>query len=229
MFADFGRASVPFMQPAASPPPARPENRTGAPLTVRDLVVAALVAAAALTVLAAWGANSAPAGRTGEYTIVMDDYSFAPRRLTWRAGETVTVTVLNRSSSRPGKPHEIMFGRVPLREVGAFGSVQGDGFEQQLLDGATVELLAGERVTMVMADTARLVGADPMSLMPPGMDMSGQAMRMGMDFMAVVDPGGSLTFRVQVPARPGEWEFGCFQQDGQHYLNGMKGVLVVSR
>ncbi len=199
----------------------------GVPVRVRRLVAAAFVAVAVVAISITWPGVGAQDQRPGEYTIVMDDYSFAPNRLTWRAGDTVTVTVLNRSSSRPGAAHEIMFGRGPLREEGILGTVQGDGFAEQLLDGATVELLSGDGVTMIMAETARLTGVDPMSLMPPDMDMAGGAMRPGMDFMTVVDVQGGVTFRFQVPDRPGQWEFGCFQQDGQHYLNGMKGVLVV--
>jgi len=82
-------------------------------------------------------------------------------------------------------------------------------------------------VSMIMADKARLTGADPMSLMPPDMPMDGMEIRPGMDFMAVLDPRGTLSLRFQVPDRPGQWEFGCFAQDGQHYLNGMRGVLTV--
>jgi plastocyanin len=198
-------------------------------VTARGLAVAVGVTALALAGSTLWAAARAPALGPNEYRIVMDDYSYSPKRLSWRPGETVTVTIVNRSSSRPGAPHEIMFGRGPLREPGPLGPIQGDGFEDQLLDGATVELRAGNGVTMVMAETARLTGVDPMSLMGPDMDMSGQEMRMGMDFMAVVEPGGSLTVSFQVPDRPGDWEFGCFQQDGQHYLNGMRGVLTVAR
>lgn len=206
------------------------DERTGTVVSGRGLAAAAGIAVLALAGLGLWSAAPATSVGSGEYQIVMDDYSFSPGRLTWRAGDTVTVTVLNRSSSRPGVAHEIMFGRRPLREEGILGPVQGDGFEEQLLDGANVELLAGDGVTMIMAETARLTGVDPMSLMPPDMDMAGQAMRPGMDFMAVVNARGSLTIRFQVPDRPGQWEFGCFQQDGQHYLNGMKGVVeVVSR
>lgn len=205
-------------------------ERPGTVVSARGLIAAAAVAALALAGLALWSVAPVSSVGSSAYQIVMDDYSFSPGRLTWRVGDEVTVTVLNRSSSRPGVAHEIMFGRRPLREEGILGPLQGDGFEEQLLDGATVELLAGDGVTMVMAETARLRGVDPMSLMPSGMDMAGQAMRPGMDFMAVVNARGSLTFRFQVPDRPGEWEFGCFQQDGQHYLNGMRGVVeVVSR
>lgn len=196
-------------------------------MSSRGLVAAAIIAVAAVGGAFVWPGRDAPVARSGESTIVMDDYLFSPDRLTWRAGDTVTITVLNRSASRPGAAHEIMFGQRPLREESAVGPVQGDGFEEQLLDGATIELLAGDGVTMIMAETARLTGVDPMSLMPPdSMDM--QATRPGMDFMAVVAPRGSLTFRFQVPDRPGEWEFGCFAQDGQHYLNGMRGVVTVA-
>jgi plastocyanin len=208
---------------------ASPHEQPRTAVTGRGLAVAAGVAVLALAGWAFWPIARAPGLGSNEYRIVMDDYSFSPSRLTWQPGETVTVTILNQSSSRPGKPHEIMFGRLALREPGPFGSIQGDGFEDQLLDRATVDLLAGERVSMVMAETARLTGVDPMSLMGPDMDMSGDTMRMGMDFMAVIDPGGSLSFAFTVPDQTGEWEFGCFQQDGQHYLNGMKGVLTVAR
>lgn len=197
-------------------------------MSARRLVAAAGIAVVALAGLAAWSVGPAPGAGSSGYQIVMDDYSFSPSRLTWRAGDTVTVTVVNRSSSRPGAAHEIMFGRRPLREESVFGPVQGDGFEEQLLDGATIELLGGDAVTMIMAETARLTGVDPMSLLPPGMDMSAQAMRPGMDFMAVIGVRGSLTFRFQVPDRQGDWEFGCFAQDGQHYLNGMRGVVTVA-
>ncbi|MFP5343973.1 MAG: hypothetical protein ACLGIJ_13800 [Candidatus Limnocylindria bacterium] len=197
-------------------------------MSARGLLVAALIALIAVVGALAWPGRDGPVGRPGESTIVMDDYSFSPRRLSWRAGERITLTILNRSSSQPGAAHEIMFGRWPLREDGILGPVQGDGFEEQLLDGVTIELLAGDGVTMIMAETARLTGVDPMSLMPPGMDMGPQAMRPGMDFMAVVSQRGSLTFRFQVPDRPGEWEFGCFAQDGQHYLNGMRGIITVA-
>lgn len=197
-------------------------------MSARGLVVAAIVAVAAVAGAVAWPGRDVPVARLGETMIVMDDFLFSPNRLAWRAGDTITITVLNRSSSQPGAAHEIMFGRRPLREESVLGAVQGDGFEEQLLDGATIELLAGDGVTMIMAETARLTGVDPMSLMPPGMDMGAQAMRPGMDFMAVVEARGSLTFRFQVPDRPGEWELGCFAGDGQHYLNGMKGVVTVT-
>ena len=198
-------------------------------MSTRGLVVATVVAVVAVVGVFAWPGTGAPVARPGETMIVMDDFLFSPNRLAWRVGDTVTITVLNRSSSQPGAAHEIMFGRRPLREEGVLGPVQGDGFEEQLLDGATIELLAGDGVTMIMAETSRLTGVDPMSLMPPGMDMGAQAMtRPGMDFMAVVAPRGSLTFRFQVPDRPGDWELGCFAGDGQHYLNGMKGVVTVT-
>lgn len=206
-----------------------PDEERATVVTARGLAAAAGVAVVALAGSLLWTVARVPSLNASEYRIVMDDFSFSPDRLTWRAGETVTVTIVNQTSSRPGKPHEIMFGRLPLREPGAFGPTQGDGFEDQFLDRATVDLVGGELVSMVMAETARLTGVDPMSLMGPEMDMSGQEMRMDMDFMAVVDPGGSLTFSFTVPDQPGDWEFGCFQQDGQHYLNGMKGVLTVAR
>lgn len=198
----------------------------------RSSLLAAVVAGTVLLgASVAWSASRTPVvgGDAGRYTIAMEDYAFSPSNLTWRAGETVELTIVNRSQSRPGKPHEIMFGRGPLREEGPFGVVQGDGFNDPLLAGLAVELLGGSGVTMVMTGLeTTLTGVDPAALMPPMGAGGMQPMRMGaVDFMAVVDPGGSLTFRFTVPDRPGTWEFGCFQQDGQHYLNGMKGTVTV--
>lgn len=66
----------------------------------------------------------------------------------------------------------------------------------------------------------------------PGMSMppagAGKP-RPAQGFMVVLKAGGSVTISFVVPNRPGTWEFGCFQGDGEHYLNGMKGVADVAR
>lgn len=64
-----------------------------------------------------------------------------------------------------------------------------------------------------------------MQVMTPGpMDMDEMSMN---SFMPVVGPKGYLKFSFVVPDKPGEWTIGCFQQSGQHYLNGMKGTVTV--
>lgn len=49
-------------------------------------------------------------------------------------------------------------------------------------------------------------------------------------FMVALEPGGTATIVFTVPAdRVGEWEIGCFEEDGVHYQEGMKGKFIVER
>lgn len=49
-------------------------------------------------------------------------------------------------------------------------------------------------------------------------------------FMVVVPVGGTATVKFKVTeGMVGEWEMGCFEQDGVHYDAGMKGTVTVSR
>ncbi len=59
------------------------------------------------------------------------------------------------------------------------------------------------------------------------MTMPDILVEMANNFMVVLEPGGSFTFSFTVPDTPGIWEYGCFQQTGEHYLNGMKGKIEV--
>ncbi len=61
-------------------------------------------------------------------------------------------------------------------------------------------------------------------------DMAGAPMpaARAMDqFMAVLADDGVLTISFVVPDAPGFWEYGCFAQTGQHYINGMRGTLEI--
>lgn len=202
-----------------------PQPADRRPVTGRALLLALLAAVILVVASAAWSVTRAPGG-DGATTVVMSDYAFSPSHLTWRVGERVTLTLLNDSQAQPPKPHEIMFGRGPRQEAGPFGPVQGDGFDEPLLTGVALDLEGGGDLTMLMAPGSELRGADPQSLLAPG--AGGMGMGEMMDqFMAVFAPGGSLTFSFTVPDRPGEWRFGCFQQDGQHFLNGMAGTVTI--
>jgi len=187
-----------------------------------------LLASAALAVLllAAWSVWPGRTTAAGPGTsIVMTDYAFSPDRLTWQVGQRVTLSVVNRSQSNPPRAHELMFGRRPIEVSGPFGLGPGDGFEDPLLGGVAIELLGGGGLTTLMTPGSELSGVDPASLLAPG---SGGQMPPRMDqFMGVLPPAASLTFSFVVPDRPGEWEFGCFAQDGQHYLNGMRGTVTI--
>ena len=49
-------------------------------------------------------------------------------------------------------------------------------------------------------------------------------------FMVILPPGGTATMTFPVTAEmAGEWEMGCFEQDGVHYDAGMHGPLTIQR
>jgi len=45
-----------------------------------------------------------------------------------------------------------------------------------------------------------------------------------------IEPGGTVVMVFTVPAdKAGEWEMGCFLQEGVHFTAGMKGTLTVEK
>lgn len=46
-------------------------------------------------------------------------------------------------------------------------------------------------------------------------------------FMPVLEPVGWLGISFTVPDKPGTWSYGCFQQSGQHFANGMQGTVTI--
>jgi len=202
----------------------------GSPATVsptrpqRGLLTAAVLAGAFIVGAVAWSAVGAVEVSGPGTTLRMTDYAFSPSSLTWRVDERVTLTVVNDSGASPPKEHELMFGRDALSEPDPFGRpIPGDGFETPLLDGVAIELEGGGGLVMLMAPGSQLTGVAPQSVV----EGAGMEMEMMDQFMAVFTGGGELTMSFVVPDRPGEWEFGCFAQGGQHYLNGMRGSVTI--
>jgi plastocyanin len=61
-----------------------------------------------------------------------------------------------------------------------------------------------------------------------------EAMEMGHDDhhggMVMVDPGHESTLTFTIPAdKAGVWTFGCFQEEGLHFEDGMQGLLIVEK
>ncbi len=193
------------------------------------------LSAAALAVLAVlaglWRATtrSTPAYTHGPGRVVVGgtDYAFSPSRISWRVGQRVTLTFENDSDGRPGKDHELMLGRGPVEEETAFGTRQPGGYETDFFESVEVELVHSRRLAMLMPGDALVSGLSMEAM--SGMDMgeAGHAAEGG--FMLLVQPGGTATISFVVPDKPGRWQLGCFQQSGQHYLNGMKGWVTVER
>lgn len=208
----------------------QPESRLPRPAELRwGRALAA--SAAVLVVLAVLGgvwraSRSTPSYARGPGSVVVSgtDYAFSPSGLTWRVGERVTLTFENDSDGRPGKPHELMLGRRPVEEQTVFGKVFPGGYETDFFEGVDVRLAHARKLAMLMPGDALVSGR-----MPP-MDMGQMEMGHGESgFMLLVKPGGTATISFVVPNKPGRWEFGCFQQSGQHYENGMHGLVTVER
>lgn len=196
----------------------------GRSVGVSAIVLALLAVAAAIWVTGRPSSAYAPGG----IALSGSDYGFSPERMTWRVGERVTLTLVNDSSGVPGKKHELMMGRGPVAEDTVFGPRVVGGFERDFFEGVDVELLEAKRVSMLMPGDAFVSGLDLIDV--SGMEMGEMEVHGGApQFMVLLDPGGRATISFRVPDKPGRWEFGCFQQSGQHYTNGMRGEVTVAR
>jgi plastocyanin len=146
-------------------------------------------------------AGSAPARTAPEpaiYTIEMREYSFAPNTLDLKVGQQVTINLVNNGQLA----HEIMFGRGVALENSRPIGYQEDMFEA---GGVGSEITGG------------------------GSEGEHEAMGHG-GYMAFLEKTGdqaSITFTV-TEEMLGEWEMGCFEQEGVHYDAGMKGKVIVS-
>lgn len=99
-------------------------------------------------------------------------------------------------------PHEIMFGREMMKADNRPAGYQEDMFA------------AG--------------GVEPEVTQQGEPEHEEEEMHSG--FMVVLPIGGTATVKFQVTeGMVGEWEMGCFEQDGVHYDAGMIGSVTVSQ
>ena len=169
----------------------------------------------------------------------MVDYNFAPKTMVWKVGQRVSLTLVNDSQSSPPRAHEFMVGRDPRWAGAVVGRLPQDGFATDFFEGVQVSVREQVGVQMLMPGMATVTGMSPtptatgMPGMPgmPGMSPTPTATGMpGMaSFMVVLKGGGQVTLDFTVPDLPGTWTFACFQQSGQHFLNGMSGQVTVVR
>lgn len=197
-----------------------PNARWGRSLTV-SLVLAVVSSGAAY----AWHLGQQPAQTDRDYTIAMTDYAFTPDHMVWRVGDRVKITLLDKSEANPPKQHEFMVGRVPNTTKTIFGIQQDDGFETPFFKDVAINIDSGSDLQMLMGGDAKLTGLSPKQVMQPGLTGPMEATT---GFMPVLGTRKAhLTFSFVVPDKPGKWTYGCFQQSGEHYLNGMKGTITI--
>jgi uncharacterized cupredoxin-like copper-binding protein len=134
------------------------------------------------------------------YTIEMDEYTFSPSTIEVKVGQEVTIELVNKGEI----PHELMIGRgvdyIDRRPVGYVEDMFSIAHVEPEVTGGVVS-------------------------MGDGHDMDGHA-----GFMVVLEGiGDTATIKFTATREMvGEWEMGCFEQDGVHYDAGMVGKLIVS-
>jgi len=177
-------------------------------------------------VLAACGPSGATPDASGQIVLVQEDdeggMSFNPESIVLTAGETVTIVLENHGE----KDHEFMIGNeVIYNESGA-----PDGFHEDFFHGWSdqVEVHPGMG-TMLMIDGETVMMGGEME-MSEGESMDEDSMGDMEEDGHGDEPMGSsaTTITFTVPAdKVGEWEMACFEDDGTHYDDGMRGTVTV--
>lgn len=161
-------------------------------------------------VLAACSSGSAP--KPLELTIELSEFAFSPENLEFQVGQEVTLHLVNVGALG----HEIVFGQ----EV-AMSDGQPSGYQTDMFDVAHVE------PEVMMVEGTHTDGDEHGE---DEMNMEGEEEHGHAGFMVEVPPGDdeyTMTFTV-TEDMIGEWEIGCFDQNGVHYTAGMIGALTVS-
>jgi len=143
-------------------------------------------------------------------TIQMNEFAYTPNRIEARVGQQVTLNLVNDGALE----HEIMFGRNMMTD----GQGQPNGFETDVF------MMANMQPTVTFGEGMQV-----------GMDMGEGEMGMtsgehGGYMVSLPGMGGQtaqMTFTV-TEDMIGEWEFGCFAQEGTHYQQGMTGTMIVT-
>lgn len=178
---------------------------------MKHLSITILVVLASLLLAACGGGGSGAAqpDGSGNLTIEMTESKYTPDNIELKVGQKVTLTLKNMGE----KDHELMVGRNVMMMNGV-----PNGFEHDMFAGMEPMVMKGGAM------------GDEME----GMDHAEEEMEddMGHSGFMVLLPNGSedttVTFTV-TEDMVGEWEMGCFEDDGQHYDDGMKGKLVVKQ
>ena len=133
------------------------------------------------------------------FDIEMKEYTFTPEKLNLKVGQEVTLNLSNSGQLQ----HEIMLGREMAK-----ADNRPAGYIQDMFDAGGVE----PEVTQV------------------GEPEHESEHEMHSGFMAALPPGGTATMKFTVTeGMLGDWEMGCFEQDGVHYDAGMIGSVSVTR
>jgi len=141
-------------------------------------------------------------GEAVTYSIDMTEYAFTPNTLTLKVGQEVTLELINHGELA----HEIMIGQDVKQQNNHPSGYLKDFF------------ILGSVKPQIISATE---GA--------GEIHEGEHEHEG-TMIVLPKKGDKVVIRFTVtPAMIGEWEMGCFEQDGVHYTAGMKGMVTVTR
>lgn len=142
-------------------------------------------------------------GQPGEpvsFDVEMSEYTYTPSTLQVKVGQEITINLSNSGVLE----HELMIGRQV-----AYQDNKPNGFEVDLFATAGVE--------------PEIVGGVASG------KSSGEHMHENPGVMVTIPIGGTGSIKFIVTKdMVGEWEMGCFSQDGVHYTAGMVGKLIVA-
>jgi plastocyanin len=174
-----------------------------------------------LVALTACGGGGSAVADGEELQIALTEFEFTPSTIRLIPGTTVTFVLTNDGE----KPHEFMVGNDVSVEDGIPHGFESDFF-------ATVENLSidpPDAQSMEMEDMGEDESMGDMASTTMG-DMADDEMEEEVGVMVVREPTqvARITFTV-TEASIGEWEIGCFEDDGAHWDDGMKGTLVVEQ
>jgi len=179
--------------------------------------------ATTLAVSACGGGGGVTVAAGGEIVIELSEFEFSPSEIHVSPGDTVTFVLRNTGD----KDHEFMIGRDVRTTDGV-----PDGFEHNFFEGETPMVMpadaamSGDMEEMdmssdtTMGDMASDTTMGEMDMGEEGHDEHG--------FMVMRSPGTEATLTVTIPAdASGEWQIGCFEEDGAHWDDGMRGTLII--
>jgi hypothetical protein len=150
----------------------------------------------------------------GTLNITLDDFKFTPDRIDLTAGRKVRMILENKSTEHA---HGFAIGYNLTRE-----GVYPNGFENDLFEGVDVTVTGpaklvnpGEAILTREGDAGSENGTDGDT-------------KNGYGFMVLIEPSSEPTIiEFIVPNKFGEWEFTSFENDGERYEEGMRGIMRV--
>lgn len=136
------------------------------------------------------------------FTVEMTEFAFDPALIEVQVGQQVTLNLVNKGNLE----HELMIGRDVVYEDN-----RPNGFAKDLFQvgGVSPEISGGVTPEASMDDSHLLDHSGTMVVVP-------------------ANDTASITFNV-TRQMLGEWEIGCFSQQGVHYDAGMAGKFIVNR